>query len=67
MTLEWIWLIVEGVLLFGELIWLRFVIHELEIQSKAMYHIIKAIDELRVDTEELRKKYAELEARSRRL
>ena len=67
MTLEWIWLSVEGLLLLGALIWLGVAIHELERQAEAMYHLTKAIYELRADTEELRKKYSELEARSRRL
>lgn len=67
MTIEWIWLSVEGVLLLGALIWLGIEIHELERQSETMYRIIKAIYELRADTEELRKKYAELEARARKL
>lgn len=67
MTLEWIWILVEGVLLFGELIWLGFEIHELERQSETMYHIIKAVYKLKTDTEELRKKMSELEARARYL
>ena len=67
MTIEWIWLLVEGVLLLGALIWLGIEIRELERQSEAMYHLTKAIYELRADTEELRKKYAELEARARNI